>query len=293
LGVVTNREMLIAVLGSFPFFAGDTTTAFLSEHPTLLNPTAEPLGAPPAEVLVAAAFRHLEGLDFAGDWIRDPYQGNFAMDPVPPRWRNVAGTPGFVGLTWGAGNHKQHVWVKFDSRRDFAWQVSISNGPGPFDGQSSPVGLVRVIMPAGQDGDLLPTPDTQVFVEIDGLSTRLETVQDLAGTIHVTGPDHRFSFQVRPTTSSADQDVADLGPVAPVPGTVAAIEVEPGEHVEAGQTLVVLEAMKMEHRITADAPGTIADVLVALGQSVDAHQLLVTFAATGEVEMTEKGDHHE
>ena len=51
--------------------------------------------------------------------------------------------------------------------------------------------------------------------------------------------------------------------------------------VEAGQTLVVLEAMKMEHRIVADTDGVVDEVLVSPGQSVDAHQVLVTFATGG------------
>ena len=59
-------------------------------------------------------------------------------------------------------------------------------------------------------------------------------------------------------------------------------EVEPGQQVAEGETLVVLEAMKMEHRITADTEGVIDQVLVTPGQSVEAHQVLVTFAAGGE-----------
>jgi biotin carboxyl carrier protein len=62
-----------------------------------------------------------------------------------------------------------------------------------------------------------------------------------------------------------------------MPGTITVIEVVPGEKVAEGQTLVVLEAMKMEHRIAAEADGVIARVLVEVGQSVDAHALVVEF----------------
>ena len=55
-----------------------------------------------------------------------------------------------------------------------------------------------------------------------------------------------------------------------------------GDRVTAGQTLVVLEAMKMEHRITADADGVVSEVLVSPGQSVDAHAV-VAVLATEEV----------
>jgi biotin carboxyl carrier protein len=63
-----------------------------------------------------------------------------------------------------------------------------------------------------------------------------------------------------------------------VPGTVTVVEVSPGDRVTAGQTLVVLEAMKMEHRITADTDAIVSEVLVEPGQSVDAHQVVAVLA---------------
>ena len=51
--------------------------------------------------------------------------------------------------------------------------------------------------------------------------------------------------------------------------------VSDGDRVAEGQALVVLEAMKMEHRVLAEADGTVARVLVEVGQSVDAHALVV------------------
>ncbi|MEZ4316813.1 MAG: biotin carboxylase N-terminal domain-containing protein [Myxococcota bacterium] len=63
---------------------------------------------------------------------------------------------------------------------------------------------------------------------------------------------------------------------APTPGTVRAVLVAPGDAVTAGQTLVVLEAMKMEHRVVAGADGTIDEVRVNVGDAVDEGALLVT-----------------
>jgi geranyl-CoA carboxylase alpha subunit len=63
--------------------------------------------------------------------------------------------------------------------------------------------------------------------------------------------------------------------LAPISGQVVAIAVRPGESVVAGQCLVVLEAMKMEHRILAPAPGVVARLAVAAGEQVSARQLLV------------------
>jgi biotin carboxyl carrier protein len=53
-----------------------------------------------------------------------------------------------------------------------------------------------------------------------------------------------------------------------MPGTVIRIAAEPGDEVKAGDALVVLEAMKMEHAIKATADGTVAEVLVSPGQQV-------------------------
>jgi acetyl/propionyl-CoA carboxylase alpha subunit len=62
---------------------------------------------------------------------------------------------------------------------------------------------------------------------------------------------------------------------APMPGTVVRVAAEKGQPVAAGDVLVVLEAMKMEHAIRATADGTVDDVLVAAGQQVDDGAVLV------------------
>jgi biotin carboxyl carrier protein len=60
-----------------------------------------------------------------------------------------------------------------------------------------------------------------------------------------------------------------------LPGGVIAVAVAPGDAVTAGQLLVVVEAMKMEHRITAPSDGTVAEVRAAVGDQVAAGDLLV------------------
>lgn len=71
---------------------------------------------------------------------------------------------------------------------------------------------------------------------------------------------------------SAAQDSGSL--LAPVPGRVVRVLVEAGAAVAAGQPLMVLEAMKMEHTITAAADGTVGEVHVAPGDQVDIRQVL-------------------
>ncbi len=69
---------------------------------------------------------------------------------------------------------------------------------------------------------------------------------------------------------------------APLPGTVVEIFVKPGDKVEAGQTVLVIEAMKMKNSIRSMWSGTMGEVLVSVGQTVAHKQPLVKFADLGE-----------
>src|SRR4051812_8337375 len=71
----------------------------------------------------------------------------------------------------------------------------------------------------------------------------------------------------------------DIAVTAPFAGTVIAIAHEPDEPVRAGAALVVLEAMKMEHEVVADADGVLSSVEVAIGDTVDEGQVLAHLAA--------------
>jgi biotin carboxyl carrier protein len=71
-----------------------------------------------------------------------------------------------------------------------------------------------------------------------------------------------------------------------MPGTVLELRVAAGDTVSAGDTLVVLEAMKMEQHMNAPADGIIADVLIVEGGQVETGQVLLVFedAATSDDE---------
>jgi biotin carboxyl carrier protein len=81
---------------------------------------------------------------------------------------------------------------------------------------------------------------------------------------------------VEEAASHAHRDAAGVQAIrAPMPGTVLAVRVAEGDAVEAGQTLVTLEAMKMENAVTAPSNGTVARVHVAPGQQVQRGDPLV------------------
>lgn len=63
---------------------------------------------------------------------------------------------------------------------------------------------------------------------------------------------------------------------APLPGTVIAVSVKNGDHVTKGQTLIVLESMKMENEIVSPMDGKIDDILVSVGSSVKKDQELIS-----------------
>ena len=64
---------------------------------------------------------------------------------------------------------------------------------------------------------------------------------------------------------------------APIPGTILSVEVSPGQEVKYGDTLVVLEAMKMKNLIRSPRDGRVGEVLVQPGQSVMHNDVLVRF----------------
>jgi len=70
------------------------------------------------------------------------------------------------------------------------------------------------------------------------------------------------------------------GPVrAPMPGMVVRVAVEAGDHVEAGQSVVIIEAMKMENDLRAESAGVVASVHAEPGQAVEKGSILVEFRA--------------
>ncbi|CAM2008900.1 biotin/lipoyl-containing protein [Acanthopleuribacter pedis] len=104
-------------------------------------------------------------------------------------------------------------------------------------------------------------------------------VKAVAGGVWVTLAGETFYFEK--TKGGAGGDDQHDGFAAPMPGKVLQVAVAEGDQVEAGQVLMVMEAMKMEHRIEAPAAGTVTKLHFGEGDLVDHGAHLLDFEADG------------
>lgn len=126
--------------------------------------------------------------------------------------------------------------------------------------------------------NLHPEDDGSAILTVNGVSERVTIATHGDDVfIHCRGrnwhlryahPLERLAQQLR----GAEEDVLR----APMPGSIVRLEVEPGDAVTAGQTLLVMESMKMETTLAAPRDGTVAEVHFAIAQSFDRDAVLLT-----------------
>ena len=124
------------------------------------------------------------------------------------------------------------------------------------------------------DGTVHEIALTEGRWSVDGAPTPAEVVTHGAGISVFWGNGYHFD-PVDPLDVAAEGAVALGLIVAPMPGLVKAVFVEPGQEVAAGDRLAILEAMKMEHTLTAGRDGTVAEVLASAGQQVEEGAALI------------------
>ena len=100
---------------------------------------------------------------------------------------------------------------------------------------------------------------------------------ELNGQPRVVRVPNRTAVGTLPVRRKAE-DGNDLHVAAPMPGAISTIAVKPGQNVRSGETLLTIEAMKMETALHAPRDGTVQEVLVSSGSAVDAKDLLIVFA---------------
>lgn len=255
-GVTTNVPCLIEIMGEADYLAAATPTAYLDEHPDVTAPTG-PTGPGRVALLLAAVVATERGARAADG------RTGFA----PSGWRNLR-TQGQREIWVDATGDEQAV--EFVRCVD-AYDVLLGPWPGPTDdGSLSPDERERVAV------RVLSFAEERIAIEVDGLRRVVD--------VHRSGESVRARsrgvgsavFRRAPRFVDHDAEAGGGGPICPLPGTVIAVHVEAGDHVEAGAVLMVVEAMKMEHKITAAATSTVTDVHFAVGDRVDQGALLVS-----------------
>ena len=234
-GVVTNRELLVGLLSDREFLAGDIDTAFLERHPP-----AELSWRPPSAELfaLAAALAQAAAERTGATVLRD----------APWGWRNVA------------SQRQRRAYRCGDELLDAGYAFGRGGG---FDVNGAAIAA-----------DLVQIAADAVELRVDGVSRRF-SVHAVGDEVYVDSLDGSVVLREVPRFPSAAGDVAAGSLVAPMPGTVVRVLVAVGDRVTAGQSLVVLEAMKMEHQIKAPHDGVVTAVPVEVKQAVDAGAVLV------------------
>jgi len=235
---------LVGVLRDPEFLAGRTDTGFLERH----NPVELSAAAYPGSE--ERRRWHATAAALTGQAARN---GQRNVQPaVPSGWRNVATGPQRVDYG--------DVVVGYRLTRD-GFVVSVDDEP--LEGLQ-----VWALTPEGLDAT------------VAGVRRRVQ-VQQVGATSYVDS-DLGSSSLVEVDRFPLPQSTAATGSLlAPMPGSVVRVQAVAGAKVDAGDPLVVLEAMKMEHSIRAPYAGVVASVGVVVGQQVETGAVLVVVEAEG------------
>ena len=247
-GVKTNRAFLARLIDLPAFRAGEIDTGFIVRHAEALAPTSEV-----SDVALTIAALALV--------TPEPGRSPTAAPTIFERlgnWRLNLPALRYVDLFRPDGSKAALTLTPEQGR----WRIA---------------GLETAPLGTGHWADA--APDAVSFVaDLDGhqitavVILRPDTVEvRLAGRVAVLGR--------RAVAAAARGLASDAQATAPMPGRVLALDVAVGQAVTAGERLLVLEAMKMEHRVVAKVAGTIGAVHIAEGDQVGDGRLLVEIEA--------------
>jgi propionyl-CoA carboxylase alpha chain len=196
----------------------------------------EPRTGPPADALEQSAFA-------AAVFLAEQARSSRAVQRgIPAGWRNVRSAP----------QRTEFAEVTVEWERTRTHHVS-----GPYVAALSGGGVALTTS----------TPDKPALTRTFDVSVYDERVDVESSWGHVT-------LTRRPRFTDPADQVASGSLLAPMPGSVVTVAVEAGQHVDAGQPVLVLEAMKMQHTVTAPHAGVVTDVAVASGDQVAAGSVL-------------------
>ncbi|MFP2990793.1 acetyl/propionyl/methylcrotonyl-CoA carboxylase subunit alpha [Mycobacterium intracellulare] len=243
-GLRSNRDLLVNVLRHPAFLDGATDTAFFDTHG--LAELSAPLGDAAAVRLsaIAAALA-----DAARNRALAPVLG-----AIPSGWRNLRS--GYQVKTYGDDDGNEHrIQYRFDR--------------------------TRLVLPDDPSVQLVSATAKAVVLRMDGVDhhfsvRRYDPSDSDVYVDSARGPVHLIALPRFPEPGST---VEKGSLVAPMPGNVIRLGAAIGDTVTAGQPLIWLEAMKMEHTITAPVDGVLAELDVKTGQQVEVGAVLARVEA--------------
>ena len=245
LGVVTNRDLLVGILREQDFLDGHIDTGYLTRHDPATLMAGDERRLPVHALATALADQALRRAETS------------VLPGVPSGWRNVP-------------NARQQAGYQV-AERGFQVEYGIR---GPFvDAAVDGVELGPVLLHG--------CTAAEVDLQIDGVRRLVAVAR--AGDVRYADSAVGATILVEQPRFPETQQQATAGSLlAPMPGTVVRVEARLGDSVHAGQVLVVLEAMKMEHSVRTPHEGTLAQLNVSAGQTVDMGTVLaVVENATG------------
>jgi len=240
-GVTTNRDLLAATLRHPAYLAGETTTDFIDRF----TPSATPRLAE-GDLDRAATLAAL--------WVQGQNRSATAvLATVPSGWRNARLPAQRLSLVHG----DRTVDVRYQARRDGSFAVG--------DGSTARVHRWS---------------PTSIDAEVDGRRATVRVTR-AGDRIHVQTVRGTVAFDIEPRFVVPGSEAPTAGLTAPMPGVVLEVRCSAGDRVEAQQTLLVLEAMKMEHPVRAPTAGVVTEMRVAKGQHVANGALLLILDPAG------------
>ncbi|MEU8284386.1 biotin carboxylase N-terminal domain-containing protein [Micromonospora sp. NPDC048905] len=243
-GVTTNRDLLVRVLRSQAFAAVEIDTGFLDRHPEVFAPLLPADRLPVvalAAALAAAAGRRAEAKVLAG---------------LPSGWRNVPAVPQVT--RFGGPDGEVEVRYRLDRVGRLAeWSADPT--------ATSPAAAGPAAGPP--DVALVEASPGGVVLDVDGVRCAYR-VHRVGSAVFVDGPDGAASLVELPRLPLPTAEVAAGSLLAPLPGAVTRVHVQVGQRVVAGEPLLTLEAMKLEHQVLAPTDGVVTELPVPAGGQV-------------------------
>ena len=236
-GVATNRSLLVGVLEHNEFASGDFDTHFLDRASiSELVQTHSP-GEHRAALIAAALAEQARQREVAT-----------TLTTLPSGFRN------------NASQHQVRRYLHGGDTTEVAYRLGRETYFA-VDGHEVDTVLARV---TSQSVDLV----------VEGIRRRF-TIDSTDASVVVAWSNGSLELHPVPRFPEAEGHNTAGSLLAPMPATVVRVAVEPGDVVTAGQTVVVLEAMKMEHAVAAGFDATVGQVPVRVGQTVDTGQVLI------------------